>query len=99
VLFFDDYKKMLDETKPDLFGPSSRTTVPGNFKECAPRHIHVIYEKPLASTYKDAVMADLAKKYNEGDATTRWPVARQSDCSGRKWKKASSGRPGGCAAS
>jgi predicted dehydrogenase len=34
-------------------------------KECAPRHIHVIYEKPLASTYKDAVaMADLAKKYN-----------------------------------
>jgi predicted dehydrogenase len=66
VPFFDDYKKMLDETKPDFvwaFVENNRHLE--ILKECAPRHIHVIYEKPLASTYKDALaMADLAKKYN-----------------------------------
>jgi predicted dehydrogenase len=66
VPFFDDYKKMLDQTKPDFvwaFVENSRHLE--ILKECAPRHIHVIYEKPLASTYKDALaMADLAKKYN-----------------------------------
>jgi predicted dehydrogenase len=66
VPFFDDYKKMLDETKPDFvwaFVENNRHLE--ILKECAPRHIHVIYEKPLASTYKDGVaMADLARKYN-----------------------------------
>src|ERR1019366_940060 len=66
VPFFDDYKKMLDETKPDFvwaFVENNRHLE--ILRECAPRHIHVIYEKPLASTYKDAMaMADLAKKYN-----------------------------------
>jgi predicted dehydrogenase len=66
VPFFDDYKKMLDETKPDFvwaFVENNRHLE--ILKECAPRHIHVIYEKPLASTYKDAVaMAELARKYN-----------------------------------
>ena len=66
VPFFDDYRKMLDETKPDLvwaFVENNRHLE--ILKECAPRHIHVIYEKPLASTYKDALaMAELARKYN-----------------------------------
>jgi predicted dehydrogenase len=66
VPFFDDYKKMLDETKPDFvwaFVENNRHLE--ILKECAPRHIHVIYEKPLASTYKDAVaMQELANKYN-----------------------------------
>jgi predicted dehydrogenase len=66
VPFFGDYKKMLDETKPDFvwaFVENNRHLE--ILKECAPRHIHVIYEKPLASTYKDAAaMADLARKYN-----------------------------------
>jgi predicted dehydrogenase len=66
VPFFDDYRKMLDETKPDFvwaFVENNRHLE--ILKECAPRHIHVIYEKPLASTYKDAVaMEELAKKYN-----------------------------------
>jgi predicted dehydrogenase len=66
VPFFDDYKKMLDEAKPDFvwaFVENNRHLE--ILKECAPRHIHVIYEKPLASTYKDAVtMAELAKKFN-----------------------------------
>jgi predicted dehydrogenase len=66
VPFFDDYRKMLDETKPDFvwaFVENNRHME--ILKECAPRHIHVIYEKPLASTYKDALaMVELAKKYN-----------------------------------
>src|SRR5580700_1469089 len=66
VPFFDDYKKMLDETKPDIvwaFVENNRHLE--ILKECAPRHINVIYEKPLASTYRDALaMADLVKKYN-----------------------------------
>ena len=63
VPFFDDYRKMLDETKPDFvwaFVENNRHLE--ILKECAPRHIHVIYEKPLASTYKDAMaMVELAK--------------------------------------
>ena len=66
VPFFDDYRKMLDETKPHFvwaFVENNRHLE--ILKECAPRHIHVIYEKPLASTYKDAqAMAELARKYN-----------------------------------
>ncbi len=66
VPFFNDYRKMLDETKPDFvwaFVENNRHLE--ILRECAPRHIHVIYEKPLASTYKDALaMTDLAKKYN-----------------------------------
>ena len=66
VPFFDDYKKMLDETKPDFvwaFVENNRHLE--IVKACAPRKIHVIFEKPLASTYKDALaMAELAKKYN-----------------------------------
>jgi predicted dehydrogenase len=66
VPFFADYRKMLDETKPDFvwaFVENNRHLE--ILKECAPRHINVIYEKPLASTYKDALaMVELAKKYN-----------------------------------
>lgn len=66
IPFFDDYRKMLDQTKPDFvwaFVENNRHLE--ILKECAPRHIHVIYEKPLASTYKDALaMAELARKYN-----------------------------------
>jgi len=66
IPFFDNYKKMLDETKPDIvwaFVENNRHLE--ILKECAPRHIHMIFEKPLASTYKDALaMVDLAAKYN-----------------------------------
>jgi predicted dehydrogenase len=66
VPFFDDYNKMLDQTKPDIvwaFVENNRHLEIA--KACAPRHINLLYEKPLASTYKDALaMEDLAKKYN-----------------------------------
>lgn len=65
-LFYTDYNKMLDETKPDIvwaFVENNRHLE--IVKACAPRKINVIFEKPLASTYKDALaIRDLAKKYD-----------------------------------
>jgi predicted dehydrogenase len=64
-LIFSDYKKMLEETKPDIVW----AFVANNkhleiVQACAPRKIHVMFEKPLASTYKDALaIRDLAKKH------------------------------------
>ena len=65
-LFFTDYEKMLDQTKPDIvwaFVENNRHLEIA--KVCAPRHINLIFEKPLASTYADAKqIAALAAKYN-----------------------------------
>jgi len=66
VTFYSDYKKMLDEAKPDIVWAFIE-----NYRHleivqaCAPRNINVIFEKPLASTYKDAVaIRSLAQKHN-----------------------------------
>lgn len=63
-LFVTDYKKMLDEKKPDIVWAFVENNRHLEIVEaCAPRKIHVIFEKPLASTYKDAVkIRDLARK-------------------------------------
>ncbi len=66
VAIFSDYKKMLDETKPDLVW----SFVPNNqhidiVRVCAPRGINVIFEKPLAATYKEALeVQKLAKQHH-----------------------------------
>lgn len=63
-LFFPDYAKMLDEVRPDFvwaFVENNRHLE--IVKACAPRKIHVIFEKPLASTAKDAfAIRDIARK-------------------------------------
>lgn len=65
AVFHSDYRKMLDETKPDIVW----AFVPNNkhleiVQACAPRKIHVIFEKPLASTYKDALaIRELTRKH------------------------------------
>jgi predicted dehydrogenase len=65
VVFFDDYKKLLDQARPDIVW----SFVPNNehraiVEACAPRKINVIFEKPLAATYKDALaIRELAKKH------------------------------------
>jgi predicted dehydrogenase len=64
-LFISDYKKMLDEKKPDIvwaFVENNRHLE--IVQACAPRKINVIFEKPLASSHKDAMaIRDLAKKH------------------------------------
>lgn len=63
-LIFSDDARMLDEAKPDIVWAFT----PNNdhlriVKLCAARKIHVMFEKPLASTLADArAIRDLAKK-------------------------------------
>jgi predicted dehydrogenase len=65
-LFYPDYTKMLEETKPDIvwaFVENNRHLEIA--KVCLPRHINLIFEKPLASSYEDARQIQaLASKYN-----------------------------------
>src|SRR5579872_1578895 len=65
VPFYDDYNKMLDEQKPDIvwaFVENNRHLEVA--RACATRKINIMFEKPLASTYKDAAaIRDLAGKY------------------------------------
>src|SRR5689334_19742805 len=56
VKFYADYTKMLDETKPDFvwaFVENNRHLEIA--QAVAPRKIHLIFEKPLASTFKEAL--------------------------------------------
>ncbi|MFD2832325.1 Gfo/Idh/MocA family oxidoreductase [Gramella sp. AN32] len=55
-IFYDDLETMLNETKPDAvsaFGATSEHL--SIVKACAPKKIDVMVEKPLATTYKDAL--------------------------------------------
>lgn len=64
-LLFTDYRKMIEDKKPDIvwaFVENNRHLEIVEF--CAPRKINVIFEKPLASAYRDAVaIRELAHKY------------------------------------
>jgi len=65
-LFYDDLTKFLDETRPTAvwaFNPTKDHLAV--VEACAPRGIHVVVEKPLATTLGDAQkMAKLARKHN-----------------------------------
>jgi predicted dehydrogenase len=65
VPIYSDYKKMLDERKPDMVWSFVENNRHREIVEaCAPRKIHVIFEKPLAASYKDALaIRELARKY------------------------------------
>lgn len=64
-LFYPDYASMLDKTKPNIvwaFVENNRHLEIA--KACAPRGINIIFEKPLASTFADALeIRRLAHKY------------------------------------
>jgi predicted dehydrogenase len=65
IAFFDDYSRMLDQTKPDFiwaFVENNRHME--IVQAAASRKIHVIFEKPLASTFKEAAgIRQLAQKH------------------------------------
>lgn len=65
VPFFIDYKKMLDDVKPDIVWAFVENNRHVEIAEaCAARKIHVMFEKPLASTYKEALaIQKLARKH------------------------------------
>lgn len=62
---YDDYRKLLDEKKPEAvwaFVENDRHLEIA--KVCAPRGVHLIYEKPLAATYSQAKeMLALARRH------------------------------------
>jgi len=64
-LIASDYRKMLDERKPDLvwaFVENNRHLE--IVQACAPKKINVIFEKPLAATYEQALeIQKLANQY------------------------------------
>lgn len=98
VPFYDDYNKMLDEQKPDIvwaFVENNRHLEIA--KACASRKINIMFEKPLASTYKDAVeIRELARRNNIRIMTNYqmvwWPAnyvaKREADSGaiGRVWR-------------
>jgi predicted dehydrogenase len=65
-LIFGDWKKMIDETKPDIVWAFLETSRHLEVVEyCAPRGIHVMFEYPLAVKYEDALAIQaLARRYN-----------------------------------
>jgi predicted dehydrogenase len=64
-LVYADWKKMIDETKPDIvwaFTPTNRHV--DVVRYCAPKGIHVMVEKPLAATLQEALeIQALARKH------------------------------------
>ena len=65
-LIFSDWKKMIDQTKPDIVWAFTPTNGHVDVvRYCAPKGIHVIMEKPLAATYTEALeIQTLARKHN-----------------------------------
>ncbi|MGE5569494.1 MAG: Gfo/Idh/MocA family protein [Rhodospirillales bacterium] len=65
-LIFSDYRKMIEQTKPDIvwaFTPTNQHVEVVRY--CAPRGVHVMVEKPLSATLKEArEIQALAKKHN-----------------------------------
>ena len=54
-LFYTDFEKMLDKVKPDAVSAFGATEEHIKVvRACAPRKIHVMVEKPLATTVQDA---------------------------------------------
>jgi predicted dehydrogenase len=64
-LFMSDWKKMIDEKKPEIVWAFVENNRHMEIVEyCAPRKIHVMFEKPLASNHKEAVaIKNLAAKH------------------------------------
>lgn len=76
TLFFPDYRKMLDETKPDIVWAFVENNRHLEIAEvCAPRHINVIFEKPLASSYADARKIQELAKRNDIRVMTNYQMA------------------------
>jgi len=64
-LIFSDWKKMIEQTKPDMVWAFTPTNGHVDVvRYCAPKGIHVIVEKPLAATLDEALeIQALARKH------------------------------------
>jgi predicted dehydrogenase len=76
VPIYPDYKKMLTEAKPDLvwaFVPNDQHLQ--IVQACAPRGIHVIFEKPLAATYREALEVQKLARQHKIKVMTNYQMA------------------------
>ena len=105
-LLTTDYRKMIDEKKPDLVWSFVENNRHLEIVEAlAPKKINIIFEKPLASTYKDSLrIQELANKYgiqvmcNYQMAWWPWPAnytAKQRGGLRLAWPGVSIARRGG----
>ena len=81
-IFYTDLNQMLEEVQPQaVFAFGSIKEHIEIVRACAPKNIHVMVEKPLATNYKDAVeIQDLANKHNIQVLTnfeTSWYASNQ----------------------
>ena len=65
-LFFDSIEVMLDKVKPEAVAAFNKISEHIDVVEaCAPRGVHVMVEKPLATNFSDAQkMVSLARKHD-----------------------------------
>jgi predicted dehydrogenase len=76
IPFYNDYKKMLDEAKPDIVWAFVENNRHLEIVEaCAPRKINVIFEKPLASTYHDALQIQKQARQHDIKILTNYQMA------------------------
>lgn len=72
---FKDYKELLD-LKPDIAIVCTDIKDHGRIAvECLERNIHTIVEKPMATSYEDALMMAEASKKSGAELIINWPVA------------------------
>ena len=94
VPLYDDYVKMLDETRPDLAIVATETPLhTAVFEQCAQRGIAVSVEKPMAVSYADGLkMARIAERTG-ALLMVNWPLAWQP-CMGQLKQLLDEGRLG-----
>lgn len=74
--YYTDYRQMLDQAKPDIvwaFVENNRHLE--IVQACAPRKIHVMFEKPLAATYKEALAIERLARQHGIQVMTNYQMA------------------------
>ncbi len=74
--YYSDYRQMLDEAKPDIvwaFVENNRHLE--IVQACAPRKIHVMFEKPLAATHKEALAIERLARQHGIQVMTNYQMA------------------------
>ncbi len=72
---YDDYKKMLDELRPDFaFILTENRQKPEVVEECAKRGVNVSVEKPMAVSYSEALKIKASAEKYGIEVVINWPV-------------------------
>lgn len=74
-IVYEDYKKMLDEVKPDIaFILTENCQKPEVVEECAKRKVNVCIEKPIAVNFEEAKKIQASVLKYGIEAVVNWPV-------------------------